>query len=142
VTADASMTADAERPYPGQRLGLPAEGRGAMAGIARRVAAFAIDAVIANLLAFAIFGDRGPGGVYVLGLFGLQVLVFTAFLGGSLGHLVTGLEVLRLDREPVGLWRAAIRTALLCLLIPVVIWDRDGRGGHDLAAGTVLVRRR
>jgi len=34
-----------------------------------------------------------------------------------------------------------IRTVLLCLFIPAVIWDRDQRGMHDRLAGTVLVRR-
>jgi len=33
-----------------------------------------------------------------------------------------------------------VRSALLCLVIPAVVWDRDGRGLHDTAAGTVLVR--
>jgi uncharacterized RDD family membrane protein YckC len=31
---------------------------------------------------------------------------------------------------------------LLCLLIPALIWDRVGRGLHDRAAGTVVVRAR
>jgi hypothetical protein len=34
-----------------------------------------------------------------------------------------------------------VRTVLLCLLIPAFITDRDQRGLHDRAAGTVLVRR-
>jgi hypothetical protein len=31
-------------------------------------------------------------------------------------------------------------TALLCIVIPAVIWDADHRGLHDKIAGTVLVR--
>jgi uncharacterized RDD family membrane protein YckC len=31
---------------------------------------------------------------------------------------------------------------LLALLVPALIWDRDGRGMHDKAAGTALVRTR
>ena len=30
------------------------------------------------------------------------------------------------------------RTLLLGLLVPAVVWDRDGRGLHDRAAGTTL----
>ena len=30
----------------------------------------------------------------------------------------------------------SLRTALLLLLIPALIWDRDGRGLHDKVAGT------
>jgi hypothetical protein len=40
----------------------------------------------------------------------------------------------------LGLWRPLVRTLLLCLGIPALIWDRDQRGLHDKAAGTVLVR--
>ena len=46
------------------------------------------------------------------------------------------------DGAPIGLPRAALRTLLLCLLIPALIWDRAGRGLHDKAAGTVVVRAR
>ena len=36
---------------------------------------------------------------------------------------------------------ALVRTALLCLVLPAVVYDRDQRGLHDRAAATVLVRR-
>ena len=32
-----------------------------------------------------------------------------------------------------------LRTILLGFLIPAVVWDRDRRGLHDKAAGTVVV---
>jgi uncharacterized RDD family membrane protein YckC len=40
----------------------------------------------------------------------------------------------------VGIPRAALRTLLLCLVIPAVVFDPDQRGAHDKAAGTVVVR--
>jgi uncharacterized RDD family membrane protein YckC len=101
-----------------------------------------IDSVVANVVAVVALGGRGPGGLYVLAAFALEVWIFTAFAGGSIGHLACRLEVLRLDLKPVGLLWALVRTVLLCLLIPAAIWDRDHRGMHDRAAGTVLVRRR
>lgn len=128
--------------FPGERLGLPADGVGSIAGLGRRLAAFAVDVVVANALAFLVFGRQGPGGLFVLGVFALEVWLLTAVSGGSFGHHVVGLQVVRLDRRPVGLWRSFIRTVLLCLLIPVMVWDRDQRGLHDLAAQTALVRRR
>ena len=134
--------APAEPTHGGERLGLPPDGVGSMARLGTRVLAFLVDSLAANGIAFVVFQSRGPAGVYVLGAFAVEVWLLTAFLGASLGHLVCGLEVLRLDHRPVGLWRAFVRTGLLCLLIPAAIWDRDGRGLHDLAAGTVLVRRR
>jgi hypothetical protein len=33
-----------------------------------------------------------------------------------------------------------IRSLLLCLGVPALIWDRDQRGVHDRVPGTVLVR--
>jgi uncharacterized RDD family membrane protein YckC len=133
------MTSD---DYPGRRLGLAATGVGSMAGLPPRVLAFLIDSVVANVVAFVALGSRGPGGTYVLAAFALEVWIGTALVGGSAGHLVCRLEVLRLDHQRVGLWRALIRTGLLCLLIPAAIWDRDQRGMHDRAAGTALVHRR
>ena len=44
------------------------------------------------------------------------------------------------DAATAGLRAAAPRFVLLCLLIPALISDRDGRGLHDQAAGTVVVR--
>jgi hypothetical protein len=34
----------------------------------------------------------------------------------------------------------AVRTALLVLLVPAVVIDRNNRGLHDRAAGIVVVR--
>ena len=136
------MPATTEPGFPGQRLGLPQGGVGSLAGLGPRVLAFLVDSAVANGLAFAVFQSQGPSGLFVLAGFALEVWLLTAFAGGSAGHLICGLEVLRLDHRPVGLWRSVIRTGLLCLLIPAAIWDRDGRGMHDVAAGTALVRRR
>ena len=52
------------------------------------------------------------------------------------------MRVATLSGRWVGLWRPIVRTALLVLVTPAVIWDPDQRGLHDKAAGTVLVRRR
>ena len=64
--------------------------------------------------------------------------------GGTIGHRLFGLRVLnRKNKEvaQVGLLGGVIRSFLICLLIPAVIFDRDHRGLHDLAAKTVVVRR-
>ena len=37
--------------------------------------------------------------------------------------------------------RAFVRTLLILLVIPAVIYNRDQRGLHDLAADSVVVRR-
>jgi len=40
----------------------------------------------------------------------------------------------------VGLWRPVVRSILLILVIPAIVWDSDQRGFHDKIAGTVLLR--
>jgi uncharacterized RDD family membrane protein YckC len=124
--------------YAGQRLGLPAEGPGRVAGFGARLAALLVDAVLCAALAWGLTGDQG----WTTPIFGLEVLVLTVLGGASAGQRVRGLQVVRLDGRPVGVGRAALRTALLLLLIPALIWDRDGRGLHDRAAGTAVLHTR
>lgn len=122
---------------PGERLGLPGEGPGSVAGFGPRLVAFLLDALLCDLIAYGLLRDLR----WVTPVFAVEVFVLTATLGASAGQRVRGLRVARLDGRPVGLWRALVRTALLCLLVPALIWDRDRRGLHDKAVGTVVVRR-
>jgi uncharacterized RDD family membrane protein YckC len=72
-------------------------------------------------------------------MFALMVLTLCT-VGFTPGKRLLGLRVLALDTGSVSPWRAALRTVLLFLAIPALIWDRDGRGLHDRLAGTVEVR--
>ena len=64
----------------------------------------------------------------------------TALAGGSFGKLATRLRVVRHGAvgQPVSLLRALLRSVLVALLIPPLL-TFDGRGLHDLAAGTRTV---
>ena len=70
----------------------------------------------------------------------VESALFTALAGGSFGKLVTRLRVVRHDEagQPVSLLRALLRSALVALLVPPLL-TFDGRGLHDLAAGTRTV---
>ena len=103
-----------------------------------RLQAFAIDAAMCALIAWGFWRDP----VWSTPIFALEVLVLTTFLGASAGQFLRGLRVVRPDGRPPGLLRSVVRTALLLLLVPALIWDRDGRGLHDKVAGTLLVRVR
>ena len=127
-----------EQQYVGERLGLPGSGPGSVAGFGVRLVAYLVDSIACAVIAWGLF--REPA--YTLPIFALEVLALTWLSSGSAGQLVRGLRVVRLDGRPVGLPRALLRTVLLLLLIPALIWDRDGRGLHDKAAGTVVVRVR
>lgn len=124
--------------WPGRRLGLPREGSRSVARVGRRLAGVAVDWALALLVSSALLG----GDPWVtLGVFAVLHLVGVGTVGGSPGHLLLRLRVLRVDGAWPGPLRALVRTVLLCLVIPAAIWDADQRGMHDRLAGTVLVRR-
>jgi uncharacterized RDD family membrane protein YckC len=135
--------------WRGRRWGAPPEGPGAVATTGSRVAAFALDVVLSALIGGFVRAVLDGATTVSLsladeGAFALQVLLLTALTGQSLGKRVLGIRVVRLadvDGSP-GFLPAAIRTALVMLVIPAVFMDRDGRGLHDKAAGTLVVRTR
>jgi uncharacterized RDD family membrane protein YckC len=146
MTAPTSRKAE-DQDWPGRRLGLPRSGPGAVGGWGRRVLAIFVDWVLSALVVSVITGravwspPEGSAQWYPLAVFAIEVTVLTLTLGGSAGQLVTRLQVRRLDGGGLDLWRAAVRTVLICLVIPPVIYNRDQRGLHDLVADSVVVRR-
>lgn len=137
----------ADRPLPGVRLGLPADGRGSLAGGGRRLLALSFDWACALVVSNAFFGENPWA---TLGVFAAVQVLGLTFGSASPGHRLFGLRVLRLVPgasvgAPVrtggsGLVVALVRTALICLVVPPLVHDRDGRGLHDRAAGSVIVR--
>ncbi len=132
-------------PYPGARLGLPHGGRGSVASWGRRVLALVIDWFASMLVAATVLGGavwgQGWEAWAPMGVFLLEAAILTALVGGSFGQLALRLAVVRLDGKPVNLLQALGRTALICLVIPPLVFNRDNRGLHDLAFGTVAIRR-
>jgi uncharacterized RDD family membrane protein YckC len=101
---------------------------------------FASTAVVALLAHGRMTYGTPAFSTAVLGVFGLEVLVLTWLAGASFGQRLLGLHVVALDRGRVPLSRAVVRTVLLCLAVPPLVWDRDGRGLHDRAALTAVLR--
>lgn len=126
--------------WPGERLGLPESGPRSVARIGRRFAAIAIDWGIALVLTLLFPTEGGAATFTTLGIFAVMQMLFIPTLGGSLGHRILGLRIVPLVGGWIGLWRPAVRTLLLALVIPVLVWDSDQRGFHDKIAGTVLIR--
>ena len=142
-----SQSADAPDDWPGRSLGLPVHGPGSLARVGRRVGALVIDWAACSVLSAAFFGYDS---LATLLLFTAEQLLFVALLGGSFGHVLLGMRVhvwtgsaldVSVRTTPPPLRSVLIRTLLLVLVIPALIPDAHGRGTHDKAAGTVLLRR-
>jgi uncharacterized RDD family membrane protein YckC len=136
-----------EPPAKGATLGLPADGPGSVASLSRRALGFLLDlaagALIGGLVNRVVVDpDALQRTLAVNGAFAVEVIVLVALTGQSLGMRLAGLRVLR-PASPGGLpgfLPTVVRTGLLMLVLPAVVTDKDGRGLHDLAAGTVVVR--
>jgi uncharacterized RDD family membrane protein YckC len=126
--------------YPGERLGLPEEGRGSAAGFGRRLIALAIDWVACLVIATAVFRTHAEVQLWTLVFFSVEVWLLTALTGFTLGKRLLSIRVARLDGRPVGFVPALARTVLLLLVVPPLDLDKDLRGLHDKAARTIVVR--
>ena len=124
--------------FPGERLGLPEEGPGSVGRLGRRIVALIIDWAMSMLISWLITRQYGGWGVYPV-FAALQMLSMWA-LGGSIGHRIVGLRLSALPGSRAAFWRPAVRSILLALVVPALVWDSDQRGFHDKIAGTVLVR--
>ena len=129
------------QPRPGERLGLPEHGSGSVAPWGRRVLGLVVDWAVASLVSRAFLGEVLGPQFGPLAVFAVMHVVLVGTAGFTLGHFVAGLVVRGTDGGPVGPLRALIRTALLCLVIPAVVYDTDRRGLHDKASETVVLRR-
>ena len=150
VSDSPSPAAAAGSTYPGERLGLPPSGPGSVAGWGRRFAALAIDWVASTLAAGLVFGyqwfgatagEQGWVGLSPVFVFVLEATLLTALAGGSFGQLALRVVVVRIDNKPVTVLHAFLRSLLICLVIPPLVFNRDQRGLHDLAVNTVTLRR-
>ena len=126
-------------PQP-ETLVLPGE----VAGLGRRVAAIAIDWLACILLSRVIFGQFAYGSpessFSILLIFIAEVVLFTWLISASFGQRLLGISVVRLDGGRLAFWRVLVRTLLICLVIPAVVYDSVGRGLHDRAVGSVAIR--
>jgi uncharacterized RDD family membrane protein YckC len=132
--------------YPGEALGLPESGAGSLAPMGRRVAALVIDWLISYglaLLALALGAIKiDMLSTAVLVIWFLLGLVSVRLFGFTPGQLALGLRVVSVaGGGTAGIGRLAARGLLLALVVPALFTDWDGRGIHDRATGTAVVRR-
>ncbi|MFJ8445209.1 RDD family protein [[Kitasatospora] papulosa] len=128
--------------YRGERLGLPREGPGSVAPLGRRFGALFIDWAVSMLIAYGLLarGDQQAAGNWALGVFLVMSLLTVGTVGSTPGKRILGLRVIAEDGGRLGVVRVALRSVLLLLVIPAIVWDRDSRGLHDRLARAVQVR--
>ncbi|MEU3506798.1 RDD family protein [Streptomyces longwoodensis] len=134
--------AGADFGYRGRQLGLPEEGPGSIARPGRRLGALAVDWAMCVLIAYGLITDGYTPATsnWALLVFFVMSALTVGTVGFTPGKRLFRIRVLALDTGTVNPLRALLRTVLLCLAVPALIWDRDGRGLHDRLAHTVEVR--
>jgi uncharacterized RDD family membrane protein YckC len=140
------MVRDVEPPSQervrGASLGLPADGPGSLASFGNRAVAFLVDAIAAALVAGLFTAPDLPGNWALVAFAAVTVVTLVAF-GQTPGMHLLGLRIAHpRPGQRLAVWRAVVRTGLLCLLVPALIVDADGRGMHDRITDTAVVRER
>ncbi len=114
----------------------------------RRALAIFVDWIASTLVVIAVVGwddyqeiGGNQSGLFVLAVFVLESALFIALLGGSFGQVATRLRVIDVNGAGgnVTLLRSLGRQVLIALVIPPLVFRADGRGLHDLLAGTATV---
>lgn len=133
--------------YPGQGLGLPESGPQSIARFGRRLIAIVVDWAISLLVVMLITGSSyldlassAEGQFFILGMFVFLQTFGIWAIGGSIGHRMFKMYLVNASGGSLNWWRPLVRSLLLALVIPAIIWDADQRGFHDKIAGTILLR--
>ena len=111
-----------------------------------RIGALVIDWVASVLVTVLVLGPHryandSASGWVVLGVYLAEATIGTALAGGSFGQLVTRIRVWHTDGRLLSLLSALLRTFLICLVVPPLIFKSgSGRGLHDLATHAATYR--
>lgn len=105
--------------------------------------ALLIDWALCQAIAIGLLGVQmtagGASSFVPLGIFALENVLLVGTIGSTVGHRLLGMRVLQ-ARPGVFPVQVLVRTALLCLFLPAIFTASDGRGYHDVIAGTTIVR--
>lgn len=128
--------------YRGERLGLPESGPGSVAPLGRRFGALFLDWGLCFLIAYGLFAgsSQQATGNRALLIFFIVAVLTVGTVGSTPGKRIFGLRVISENGGRLGFGWAFLRSALLCVAIPALVWDRDGRGLHDRLGRAVQVR--
>lgn len=113
----------------------------------RRILALIVDWSLCTLLVIIVFGLEDytePGStaaLLVLPVYVVETTLLTWLGGGSVGKLLTGLCVVPADGplHRLNPLKVLLRQVMVALVIPPLVFRPDGRGLHDIMAGTATV---
>ncbi|MGG5257619.1 RDD family protein [Phycicoccus avicenniae] len=123
------------------------------ASLLRRFAGFLVDWVLSSLVTFLLLpydlvlepGQQPPlllgvpeSSWAVVGVFFVLNVVLVSLTGSTVGHRLMSLQVWQV-RPGVFPLQVVVRSALAALVLPA-LFTAGGRGLHDVAAGTRIVR--
>lgn len=136
-------------------------------GVWIRLAALVIDGLVImviNLIGGQVFGTESTLASWLVPIIcAIYFIGFWSWRGQSLGKLVVGVQIVRIDGSPIGVGRAVLRYLgyfmylLIARFLPgpdytvfiviavglfIVALSRQKRGLHDLIAGTVVINSR
>jgi uncharacterized RDD family membrane protein YckC len=77
---------------------------------------------------------------WALLVFGVVSTIGLGLVGATPGKLILRTRVVQVDGRPLTLLGAFLRTVLVLLVVPAVVFDRDTRGLHDKAVKAVQIR--
>jgi len=125
----------------------PAGPRFATASWSRRIGALLVAWLASTLVVIAFIGledysaTGSPAPAYVLLVYVVESALLTWLAGGSFGKLATRLRVVRADlgTRPLSPFVLLARQVGIALVIPPLVYRPDGRGLHDVLAGTATV---
>lgn len=130
--------------YPGEQFGMPEQGPGSQASVARRMGAVLIDWLLCQIAAVLITANTTQLGDWptLTYLLWIALGIISGWLfARTPGMAALGMGVARVDAEErVGFWRAAVRTILTGFVLPAALVDADGRGMHDRITDTTVIR--
>jgi uncharacterized RDD family membrane protein YckC len=113
-----------------------------VASFGRRLLALLVDWLVCTLVASFLVDSLRANPWPQLTIFVLAHAFFVGLFGQTVGMALARIRCVSIaDGGAIGIPRALLRGVLLALVIPAVISDGDGRGLHDRAARSVMVRR-
>jgi uncharacterized RDD family membrane protein YckC len=106
----------------------------------RRFLAITADWLMSWAVGSLFFAQEQGRPFWIALVFFLQISLLTATTGASAGQRIFKLQVVSYPSLlRLGFLRTILRTFLILLVIPAVVYDSDGRGLHDRIANSAVL---